>query len=63
VLGDGKTCLDPDTIKLRASAACEAIKATLTNLVIDNDVCAGGSALAEYECCEHGASSDAQYAL
>jgi len=52
VLGDGKTCLDPDTLKQRASAACEARKATLTNLVIDNDVCAGGSALAEYECCE-----------
>jgi len=31
--------------------------------VIDNDVCAGGSALAEYECCEVAGVADASLTM
>jgi hypothetical protein len=53
VIGDGTTCLDWDSIKLKATGACEGNGMGLVELIgtSNDDDCAGGATWAKYECC------------
>jgi hypothetical protein len=57
VIGDGATCMDLTTLKLKASGACEAIGASLVGLAGSADQsCPSGALWAKYECCKTGAA-------
>jgi hypothetical protein len=55
LIGDGSTCLDFTSIKLKASGACEALESTLVELVTSQDKsCPDGARYAKYQCCTFG---------
>ncbi|MEY4511278.1 MAG: hypothetical protein RLZZ450_3400 [Pseudomonadota bacterium] len=54
-LGDGKTCLDLESVKLRSLKECDAQGAALVQVVTDEVGCAGGTTRAQYACCTAGA--------
>jgi hypothetical protein len=55
VIGDGSTCIDWTSLKLKASGACEASGASLVGLSGNADDCPDGARWAKYECCRSDA--------
>lgn len=51
VIGDGSTCIDWTSLKLKASGACEASGASLVGLWGSSSDCPDGAPSAKYECC------------
>jgi hypothetical protein len=55
VIGDGSSCIDWTSLKLKASGACEASGASLVGLAGSSDGCPDGALWAKYECCRSDA--------